>query len=98
MARSCIRASLRCRRSKGVITRRFRVGIQLVPHEAHRLHVGRMLIHQFVENVRPISVGALRSDVGLPCTREWFKRDQTICCAMPLVLCVIPSWLPRRSG
>ena len=92
---SCIRDSFRLRRIKGFIQRSFGVGMQIVHHEANRLHVGIMLVNQFFDQVRPIHFCSLRSDFGLPLTCEWLKSDKHVCRPIPLVLCVIPSWLAR---
>ena len=97
MDRSFIRDSFRLRRIKGFIQRSFGVGIQIVHHEANLLHVGIMLINQFFDKVRPIHFGALLSDFGLPLACSWFKSYKNVCCPIPLVLCVIPQWLPRFS-
>jgi hypothetical protein len=44
------------------------MGIQIVHHEANFLHMGIMLINQFLDKVRPISLCPLRSDFGIPLT------------------------------
>jgi hypothetical protein len=69
----------------------------MVHHEANLLHVGIMLINQFFDKVRPIHFCSLLSDFGLPLTCSWFKSYKNVCCPIPLVLCVIPQWLPRLS-
>jgi hypothetical protein len=87
---SFIRDSFRLRRIKGFIQRSLGVGMQIVHHEAHLRHVGRMLINQFLDKVRPIHFCSLRSDFGLPLTCSWLKSDKNVCRPIPLVLCVIP--------
>jgi hypothetical protein len=90
MDRSFSRDSFRLRRIKGFMKRGVGVGIEMVHHEAHLLHVGIMLINEFFDKVRPIYFCALLSDFGIPLTCSWFKRHKNVCRPIPLIRCVIP--------
>jgi len=65
---SCLRDSFRLRRIKSFIKRCFGVGMEIVHHQANFLHMRILLINKFLYKVRPINLGPLLSDFGMPLT------------------------------
>jgi len=61
-ALECLGDSLGLRGGKGVLQRRCRGGVQMVPHEAHVLSVRRMLLNQCFDPVRPSNCCPRRCD------------------------------------
>jgi hypothetical protein len=72
--------------------------IQIIHHEANFLHMGRMLINQFLDKVCPIPLGPLRRDLGMPLTSSGLKSHKNVCRPLALLLGVIPQWLARFRG
>jgi len=95
---SFIRDSLRFRGITCFRKRGFRVGMQMVHHEANLRPMGSMLLNKCLDKVRPITCCPLRSDFGISLTSSWLKSNKNVCRSISLILCVIPQGFSRRSG
>jgi hypothetical protein len=97
MDRELIRASCRRRRITCFIQRGFGMGMPMVHHQTKFAHLRIMLLNKCWDKVGPLNWGPLRSDVGVPLSRSWFKSPKNMCRPIALILGVISPRLSRLS-
>jgi len=73
------------------------MGMQMVHHEPHLLHRGRILLNQCFDTEGPLYCCALCSHFCISLTCSWLKSHKHICSPMALLLCSISQRLSRFS-
>ena len=95
MALSCLGDAFGLRGGKGVRPRGGGVGRQLVQPEADGLDMRILLIHQCLDNVRPIHWRSLLRHCGHPGASSRVKSHENVCRTLSLICRVRAERLPR---
>jgi hypothetical protein len=80
---------------KGFIQRGCGMGMQIVHHEADFLDMRILLIHKFLDKVRPINFRSLIRDFCRPLSSSRFKSHKNVCRTISFICRVISERLPR---